>query len=149
MIQSILSAILGKVYDSTNTAIKVVEQGGGGSVDGDGYLNVNIQTLTALISGEDVAADVLKVEQRYNYKAISTATTTIVKSSPGRIGCIRVVGGTLGNVTVYDNTAGSGTVIIPTLTPNSKEQVLIENAIFNTGLTIVTAAATIISVTYK
>jgi hypothetical protein len=75
--------------------------------------------------------------------SISTATTTVVKSGAGVVRKIMVLGGTLGNVTIYDNTAASGTVIVPTFTP-AVGQFLIEDIAFTTGLTILTAAATII-----
>lgn len=79
---------------------------------------------------------------------ISTATTTTVKSGAGIVREIRTIGGTLGNVTVYDNTAGSGTAIVPTVTPD-KAQMLIQNGAFSTGLTIVTAAATLLVVVWE
>lgn len=84
----------------------------------------------------------------YSDTVISTATTTVIKSGAGRIRQIRVLGGTLGNVTAYDNTAASGTVMVPTFTPD-KGQVLIEDCKFTTGLTIVTAAATLVIVTWR
>lgn len=101
-----------------------------------------------LLSGEDPDAGVMKVENRGGYFNISSATTTVVKSGAGHINSIRVIGGTLGNVTVYDNTSGSGTVICPTVTPVANG-VLIEDVDFTTGLTIVTAAATIITGSFR
>jgi phage-related protein len=80
--------------------------------------------------------------------AVSTATTTTVKSGAGFINIIRVIGGTLGSVTIYDNTAASGTVLLPTVTPVANG-VLLEGVSFGTGLTIVTAAATVITVSYR
>jgi hypothetical protein len=97
---------------------------------------------------EDNAAGVAKVEQRYLYASVATAATTPIKSGAGFIHQIRVVGGTLGAVTVYDNTAGSGTIIVPTVTPTTAG-ILIEDVTFSTGLTIVTAAATIITVSFR
>ena len=80
---------------------------------------------------------------------ISTATTTIVSATGTRgIATLRVLGGTMGNVTIYDNGAASGTTIVPTVTPVSGA-VLIENMPFNNGLTVVTAAATVIVGTYS
>lgn len=90
----------------------------------------------------------LKVESRYSGTAISTATTTTVKTGAGFIDRIRCIGGTLGNVTIYDNTAASGTVLLPTVTPVANG-VLLEHIPFGTGLTIVTAAATVITVSYR
>jgi hypothetical protein len=86
---------------------------------------------------------------QYNRKAtriaISTATTTVVSATGTRgLVTLRVAGGTLGNVTVYDNGAASGTVILPTATPVSGA-LLLENVPFDTGLTVVTAAATVLT----
>ncbi len=76
--------------------------------------------------------------------AISTATTTVIGATGTRgLATLRVVGGTMGNVTIYDNGAASGTVIMPTAQPVSGA-VLLENVPFDTGLTVVTAAATVI-----
>jgi hypothetical protein len=105
-------------------------------------------TLGTTIAGEDINNDVLKTEERGNYFTITSATTTQVKGGVGFLYNLRVVGGTLGAVTVYDNTAGSGTPIVPTVTP-LQGQLLVENVSFNTGLTIVTAAATIIVLSYR
>lgn len=99
-------------------------------------------------TAEDNVSQVIRVEQRYTPFAVSTATTTVVKSGAGFIHQIRVLGGTLGTVTVYDNTSASGTIIIPTVTP-SGPGLLIEDITFNTGLTIVTGAATIIVGSYR
>ena len=108
---------------------------------GDQQVNLN----TALDADVDT---ITTYNDDYNVTVISTATTTTIKTGAGRIRQIRVVGGTLGNVTVYDNTAGSGTVLVPTVSPD-KGQVLLEDAKFNTGLTIVTAAATLVVVTWR
>lgn len=79
-----------------------------------------------------------------NRVAISTATTTVVAAAGKRgLATLRVVGGTMGNVTIYESGSASGTVIMPTATPVSGA-VLLEDVPFNDGLTIVTAAATVI-----
>lgn len=88
------------------------------------------------------------VEQRYLPFSVNAAATTVVKSGAGFVHQIRVIGGTLGAITVYDNTAASGTVIIPTVTPTAAG-LLIENITFANGLTIVTASATIITGAYR
>ena len=104
--------------------------------------------IGTLFAGEDVANNVLKVENRGAVASITAAATSTIKTGPGHINEIRIAGGVLGAVTVYDNTAGSGTVIVPTVTP-LQGQVIISNVEFSTGLTIVTAAATIITVSYR
>ena len=98
--------------------------------------------LDSTFAGEAVADDVLKVEQRGYYTSITTATTTVVKSGPGWFQGCHVLGGTLGNVTIYDNTAASGAVIVAAFTPTSANDLKIVNASFSVGLTVVTAAAT-------
>lgn len=87
-------------------------------------------------------------DDNYSYAVIKTATTTTIKASEGNIKEIRVLGGTLGAVTVYDNIEASGDEIVPVITPTGAI-VLKKSAAFATGLTIVTAAATIIVVSYR
>jgi hypothetical protein len=84
----------------------------------------------------------------YNYAVIKTATTTTIKNTAGYIKEIRVVGGTLGNVSAFDSLSGSGPELCPAVTPD-KGQVLSGPKAFATGLTIVTAAATIVVVSYR
>lgn len=80
----------------------------------------------------------------FNYKNITTDTTTVVKASPGFLHSI-----TLNNpvatevITIYDNTAGSGTKIGTITVPSSPQPVtLFYDIATQTGLTIVTATAT-------
>jgi len=101
-----------------------------------------------LHAGEDLTNNVQKVEGQFSYASISTATTTTVKSGAGHLRSLIVAGGTLGNITVYDNTAASGTVIQAAATP-SASGLLLQDIDFGTGLTIVTAAATVINVAYR
>jgi hypothetical protein len=82
----------------------------------------------------------------FNYMNIAAAATTVVKYGRGFLHGITVNGGTLGSITVYDNTAASGTVIAALDTLS--RQTYRYNVIFRTGLTVVTAAATNITVSY-
>lgn len=78
--------------------------------------------------------------QSTTHSRITTATTTTVMTVP----CwarIRVQNGTMGVVTVYDNTAGSGKINFAG-TPAAKDVIFGEWTRFDIGLTIVTAAAT-------
>jgi hypothetical protein len=81
----------------------------------------------------------MMVQQTNSYAHISTSTTTTVKSAAGFLHAVSV--NTLGTVasttTIYDNTAGSGTVIgvINTLTLSGP---FVLDVSFVTGLTIVT-----------
>lgn len=87
---------------------------------------------------------------RHDTAAISSATTTTVKSGQGTLGTITILGGTMGAITVYDNTAASGTTICPAFTPAAGSmETLTFNCKFTLGLTIVTAAATVLQVSYQ
>lgn len=82
---------------------------------------------------------------------ISTLTTTVVKSGSGilrRIVVNKV--GTTDTATVYDNTAGSGT-IIASINCSAAHRTLEYGVRFTTGLTIVTAgtAASDITVVWE
>ncbi len=84
------------------------------------------------------------------YSNIPTSTTTVVKTGSGLLHAINInTIGTTSTVTVYDNTAGSGTKIA-TLS-SVAQNCLIYDCKFTTGLTIVTAggAPADITVTYK
>lgn len=78
---------------------------------------------------------------------ISTATTTTVKSGTGRLHTITIGETAAGAITVYDNTAGSGTVIA-VLKASIAEQTFTFDVKFTTGLTIVTAGASKLTVSY-
>ena len=106
--------------------------------------NANKVTLATTMAGEDVANDVQKIETRGSAVNILTATTTTIKSAPGHVNRLIAVGGTMGNVTIYDNTAASGTVLFGPATPTAGGTI-VENIDFSIGLTVVTAAATAIS----
>lgn len=89
----------------------------------------------------------------WNYKPITLAapTTTVVKSGAGILHSIVFNGPVAtGAVTIYDNTAGSGTKIGTITVPASPQPVtLIYDVNFTVGLTIVTAtAANDITVSY-
>ncbi len=103
------------------------------------------------IGGEDNVADVMKTEQRYTSASYSAAGTNTIKTGSGFIQTLTILGGTLGAITVYDNTAGSGTAILPTFTPTAAVPCpsIDVYSTFSTGLTIVTAAATVVQVSYR
>lgn len=122
------------------------------TADGEGKASVGIAGLKvdlgALLAGEDLTANRLLTEQANSYTAISTAATTAVKTGAGLLHRIVVTGGTTGTITVYDNTAGSGTQILNFDTTSALASYEI-NARFSVGLTIVTSAATKLTVIYR
>lgn len=79
---------------------------------------------------------------------IATATTTTVKSGTGRLGKIILGETAAGAITIYDNTAGSGT-IIAVLKASIAEQTFDFDLKFTTGLTIVTAGNSKLTVTWE
>ena len=88
------------------------------------------------------------MERTYFNTYISTATTTAVKSGQGKLKSITVGETAAGAITIYDNTAASGTVIC-VLKASIVEQTFTFDIQFNTGLTILTAAASKLQVSYE
>lgn len=117
----------------------------GNNLDAAG--NAMVSQGTA-IAGEDLTHNVMRVEGQFQYATITTATTTMIKSGAGLLAVFNVLGGTLGAITGYDNTAGSGTAIIPTFTPSGQISLDVSQE-FSNGLTIVTTAATVINLGYR
>lgn len=85
----------------------------------------------------------------YDYKNITTATTTVVKKIPGTLHSIVVNKTVASTITVYDGITSSGTAIA-TLKASIVEGTYLYDVDFKRGLTIVTAgAAGNITVSYK
>lgn len=83
-----------------------------------------------------------------NATYISTATTTTVKTGIGRLARINITETAAGTITVYDNTAASGT-ILAVFKASIAEQTFELNCRFQTGLTIVTAGASKLTVIWE
>lgn len=99
------------------------------AVDGSGITKFNNAYLHA---GEDLAADVTKVEQRASYSNITADTA--LKSAAGRLFGFVCNSTSSGTVKLYDNTAASGTVILNTFTPAAGTFYMFAAAvIFSTG----------------
>ena len=79
---------------------------------------------------------------------ISSATTTTVKSGRGNLARIVITETAAGAITVYDNTAGSGTVLAAFKASVVEGTYTFETR-FQTGLTIVTAAASKLTVIWE
>jgi len=84
----------------------------------------------------------------YSYRNITSATTTNVVSGPGVLKSITVNTTAAGTITIYDNTSATGTKI-GTLKSSVAEGTYDFSAAFTTGLTIVTGAASDITVSYR
>lgn len=103
---------------------------------------------------EDGTANRALVEQRNAFVNITTATTTVVKSGPGFLHML-VINTPVASatITIYDNTAASGTKIatitIPSTVTGEAPSSIEYDVAFSTGLTIVTSGATDITVAYR
>lgn len=85
----------------------------------------------------------------YKSTYISTATTTIVKNSAGVLKSITLGETAAGTITVYDNTAGSGTVILVLKASVAEQTFEFGPLNFDNGLTIVTAGASKLQVSWE
>jgi hypothetical protein len=118
------------------------------SIGGSAGTNPVLVTLGTLISGEVQAEDLIKVEQRYDYRHIATATTTAVKASPGFLHSLTVNTTAAGAITIYDSLAASGDVIA-ILKASIGENTFTFNVNCDIGITVVTAAASDITVSFR
>lgn len=94
------------------------------------------------------------VEGSYLYQHISTGTTTTVKSTSGVLHTLAInTCVASATVTIYDNTAASGTIIGVLTCPSTITGITPETTLFDlrfaTGLTIVTSGATDVTATYR
>jgi hypothetical protein len=90
-----------------------------------------------------------------NYKYISTATTTTVLAQSGYLYSITINGGTAGVVTLFDvtgasctGTPGSGKFATIETIGSTNPVTLTYNTRVNSGICVVTAAATDLTVTF-
>lgn len=82
------------------------------------------------------------------YSNVASAATTTCKSGSGVLERIIInTGASTTTVTVYDNTAGSGTKIATAAT--TAQGVLVYGCHFSTGLTVVTSGTADITVVYR
>ena len=97
-----------------------------------------VQTYEEVAPGSPLVAKV-----PYSYSHITTDTTTTVKSGAGTLHavCLNTIAATE-TITIYDNTAGSGTKIaVITEASGQSPGCLFYDVAFSTGLTLVTATA--------
>jgi hypothetical protein len=110
-------------------------------------LGSGVVTLGTLIAGEDQAKDLIKVEQRYLFLNVASATTTTIENAIF-LHAIVINTTAAGGITIYDNTEASGTKV-GTLKASVVEGTYTYNCLLGTGLTIVTAAASDITIIYR
>lgn len=104
----------------------------------------------AFAAGPGPAQGTFHVLEGYFPVRISTATSTVIKASPGYLAGIKVSGGTLGTVTVYNGTTCTGTVIDNVASTEIYAGLIMPyGAWMSTGICIYTSAATHLVVLYK
>ena len=79
---------------------------------------------------------------------MATTVSTVVKSGAGTLHAIIINSTAAGTITVYDNTAGSGTKIA-TLKASIVEGTYTFNVKFGTGLYVIPAAASNVTYVYR
>lgn len=84
----------------------------------------------------------------YSSTYISSATTTTPKSVKGVLRRVLITEAAAGTITIYDNTSASGT-ILAVFKASTAEGDYEFNVRFGTGLTIVTAAASKLTVIWE
>lgn len=79
---------------------------------------------------------------------ISTGTTTLVATGPGLLHTVVVQGGTTGTIIIYDGIAVSANIIASFDTTVALASYVFDVA-FSVGLTVVTSAATKLTLSYS
>lgn len=117
----------------------------GGRVDDDGDRYVN---LADRLAGEDLTNDVQKVEDRSSY--LNTTASAAVKAAAGRLKGIFVSSASsTPTIKLWDNTAGSGAVLVNTFTPAAATYYRFPDVEFATGLYITISGTVDCTVFYK
>jgi len=87
-------------------------------------------------------------DRTFNYTNISTATTTLVKSGTGILHTITVNTTAAATITIYDSLTASGNKIATIAASPAIGSDFQYDVAFNTGLTVVTAGASDITVAW-
>ena len=118
--------------------------------DAIGNLNTNQQTLLAgeRLGGSSTGVDYTAVKIENSYTNITTATTTVIKTGAGWLHTLTINTTSAGAITIYDNTAASGAKI-GTLVLSAGVATYTFDVAFATGLTIVTAGASDLTIAWQ
>lgn len=82
------------------------------------------------------------------YKNIASAVTTVIKSGAGTLKSITINTTAAGTITIYDNTSAAGNKIATIAASPAIGSVFHYDVKFDVGLTIVTAGASDITVSF-
>jgi hypothetical protein len=110
---------------------------------------LGIAAMVFAAEGDGPSQGTWVVRERYNYTNITAADNTIIKASPGMIAGLVVNGGTMGAITVYDNTTCVGTGIVATIAAPIAGQIWPAGVNTIRGLCIRTATAMNVTVFWK
>lgn len=83
----------------------------------------------------------------YNPTYIATATTTPVATGKGVLHAVNITETSVGAITIYDNTAASGTILAAFKASIAENSYVLDVA-YSTGLTIVTGGASKLTVSW-
>lgn len=108
-----------------------------------------IGVICLSLFGSLVWAGDVAVFEAYRYRNITTATTTYVKEAPGILAGIVVNGGTMGSITVVDNTSTVVGSTVATIASPVAGQVIPFGVKCGVGIAIVTGAATDLTVVWQ
>lgn len=110
---------------------------------GQTFQDIRTQAYRELADGSFAA--VSNAGGIWNYKSLTASGTTVVKTGAGQLHLV-ICGTATGNITIYDNTAASGTKILDAcaLAVGTTSW----DISFGTGLTVVLSGAGVASVTY-
>ena len=106
-------------------------------------------TLNSLQAGEDLVADLTKVEQRFTPYFINSAGTATIKTAAGLIHTLTVTGGSAGAITGYDSSSGTSATKLFDFDSTNALATYTFNFTFATGLVVVTGAATKLSISKR
>lgn len=101
-----------------------------------------------ILEDADVESNRLVVAQGKSFLNIADTASTLVKSGAGYLHAIIVNNSPAGSLTVYDNTAGSGTKIA-TLKASITEGTYTFNCQFDNGLYVIPAAVGDYTIVYR
>ena len=119
-------------------------------VDSVGNSRATLETLQAgeRLGGSSTGNDYTAVKIENSYTNITTATTTVIKTGAGWLHTLTINTTSAGAITIYDNTAASGTKI-GTLVLSAGVATYTFDVAFATGLTVVTAGASDLTVAWQ
>ena len=142
---------LGNTIVVGNVASGVADSGNPVKIGG-----VYNSSLPAFTNGQrgDIQLDKfggIRTSNFFNYSHTNTAETVTLKSGAGLLHtlCINTAAAGGDTVIIYDNTAGSGTIIALFTTVKAVPQTMTYDVIFTTGLTIVRSGTTDVTISWR